>query len=173
MSLTTKRALAESLKSMLIKRTLDKITVKDIVDDCNLNRQTFYYHFHDTHDLLEWLYLDETKDIMDKLYEKKYNVLLDYILDNKSLILNTYHSLGQDYAENKLKELIKPVIHGIVKNLSANSSEEDINFISDLYSYSLIGLVIDWLHTDLSEDFIPKFHKFKDILFECANLSSK
>ena len=47
MPLTTKRALATSLKNMLSKKTLEKITVKDIVDDCSLNRQTFYYHFHE------------------------------------------------------------------------------------------------------------------------------
>lgn len=170
MSLTTKRALAASLKNMLVKKTLDKITVKDIVDDCNLNRQTFYYHFHDTYDLLEWLYLDETKDIVDKLHEKKYSLLLDYIIENKSLIINTYHSLDQDYAENKIKDCVKPIIYDIIKSYSSdNISEEDLNFISDLYSYSLIGLLIDWLHSDLSEEYISKFYKFKDILFLSAH----
>lgn len=173
MSLTTKRALAASLKNMLSKRTLDKITVKDIVDDCNLNRQTFYYHFHDTYDLLEWLYVDETKDIIDKLHEKKYSFLLVYILENKNIILNTYHSLDQDYAENKIKECVKPIIMEIIKSASESISEEDLNFVSDLYSYSLIGLLIDWLHSDLSEDYIPKFYKFKDILILSTDFISK
>ena len=52
MSLTTKRALAESLKKLLSKKNLDKITVKDIVTDCGVNRQTFYYHFHDIYNHL-------------------------------------------------------------------------------------------------------------------------
>ena len=47
MSVTTKRALAETFKKLLSKRGLNKITVKDIVEDCGVNRQTFYYHFHD------------------------------------------------------------------------------------------------------------------------------
>ena len=46
MSLTTKRALAESLKKLLSKKNLDKITVKDIVTDCGVNRQPFNYHLH-------------------------------------------------------------------------------------------------------------------------------
>lgn len=54
MSLTTKRALAESLKKLLSKKNLDKITVKDIITDCGVNRQTFYYHFHDIYALTEW-----------------------------------------------------------------------------------------------------------------------
>ena len=52
MSLLTEKALAASLKKLLEKKTLDKITVKDITDDCGVNRQTFYYHFHDVFDLV-------------------------------------------------------------------------------------------------------------------------
>ena len=55
MSLLTEKALAASLKKLLEKKTLDKITVKDITDDCGVNRQTFYYHFHDVYDLVEWI----------------------------------------------------------------------------------------------------------------------
>ena len=64
MSLTTKRALAESLKKLLSKRGLDKITVKDIVEDCGVNRQTFYYHFHDIYDLTEWIIQDDAENIL-------------------------------------------------------------------------------------------------------------
>ena len=52
MSVQTEKALAESLKKLLAKKTLEKITVKDITDDCGVNRQTFYYHFHDVYDLV-------------------------------------------------------------------------------------------------------------------------
>ena len=60
MSQTTKRALAASLEKLLAKKPLDKITVIDIVEDCEVNRQTFYYHFRDIYDLLEWTLLNET-----------------------------------------------------------------------------------------------------------------
>ena len=49
----TKEMLAESLMKLLARRTLDKITIQDIVDDCGYNRQTFYYHFHDIYDLID------------------------------------------------------------------------------------------------------------------------
>ena len=58
MPLSTKRALSRSLKRQLSTRTLDKITVKDIVEDCGVNRQTFYYYFRDIYDLLEWNFQD-------------------------------------------------------------------------------------------------------------------
>ena len=65
MSLTTKRALADSLKKLLTKRSLDKITVKDIVEDCGVNRQTFYYHFHDIYDLMEWTFQNKAEELLN------------------------------------------------------------------------------------------------------------
>ena len=56
MSEITKKALAETLKKLLSKNKLNKITIKEITEDCGVNRQTFYYHFKDIYDLLEWIY---------------------------------------------------------------------------------------------------------------------
>ncbi len=54
-SIITKKAIAVSLKDLMKKKSLAKITVSDIVKNCNLNRQTFYYHFKDKYDLLHWI----------------------------------------------------------------------------------------------------------------------
>lgn len=58
-SLITKKALANSLKELMKDISLNKISVKNIVDNCGLNRQTFYYHFQDIFDLVEWIYKTE------------------------------------------------------------------------------------------------------------------
>lgn len=54
MSELTKRALEQSLKNLLLQKPLNKITISDIADDCGINRMTFYYHFKDIYDLVEW-----------------------------------------------------------------------------------------------------------------------
>ena len=54
MSQVTKRALEASLKNLLLQKPLNKITIADIADDCGINRMTFYYHFKDIYDLVEW-----------------------------------------------------------------------------------------------------------------------
>lgn len=59
MSEITKKALATSLKKLVSKKELSKITVVDITKDCGVNRQTFYYHFKDINDLMEWIYTNE------------------------------------------------------------------------------------------------------------------
>ena len=62
----TKKLLAESLEELLREKTLNKISIKEIVNGCNLNRQTFYYHFEDIHKLVEWSF---KRLIMDPLSE--------------------------------------------------------------------------------------------------------
>ena len=50
----TKQQFSEALDRLLERKSLDRITVSDITDECGLNRQTFYYHFHDIYELIEW-----------------------------------------------------------------------------------------------------------------------
>lgn len=54
MTNATKLALEESLKHLLLKKPLDKITINDLTTDCGISRMTFYYHFKDIYDLVEW-----------------------------------------------------------------------------------------------------------------------
>ena len=68
MSQVTKRALEQSLKNLLLKKPLTKITINDIAEDCGINRMTFYYHFKDIYDLVEW---SCTEDARKALEEKK------------------------------------------------------------------------------------------------------
>ena len=55
----TKHALEESLKRLLLKKPLTKITINDLTTDCGISRMTFYYHFKDIYDLVEWACLEE------------------------------------------------------------------------------------------------------------------
>lgn len=65
MSQITKRAIEQSLKNLLLKKPLTKITINDIAEDCGINRMTFYYHFKDIYDLVEWACLEDAKRALD------------------------------------------------------------------------------------------------------------
>ena len=56
---TTKRALEASLKKLLLRKPLNKITINDITEDCGVNRMTFYYHFKDIYDLVDWILVED------------------------------------------------------------------------------------------------------------------
>ena len=63
----TKQALEASLKRMMLKKPLDKITIRDITEDCGISRMTFYYHFKDIYDLVEWSCIeDASRALQDK-----------------------------------------------------------------------------------------------------------
>ena len=66
MSQVTKRALEQSLKNLLLKKPLTKITVNDIAEDCGINRMTFYYHFKDIYDLVEWSCLEDARKALEE-----------------------------------------------------------------------------------------------------------
>lgn len=72
-SMYTKKALSESLKRFMQTKPFSKITVSEIIEDCGLNRKTFYYHFSDTRDLLKWTFEQEAIEVI-----KGFDLLIDY-----------------------------------------------------------------------------------------------
>lgn len=159
MSQTTKKALAASLKSMLTKTTLDKITVKDIVEDCEVNRQTFYYHFQDIYALVEWIYLNEAAKALDgkKTYDtwqQGFYQIFEFMLENKLFVENTYRSLTREYLERYLYDVTFDLLICVVEEQAGNMnvSIENKKFIADFYKFAFVGLVIDWIRTGMKED---------------------
>ena len=61
----TKYALEASLKHLLAQKPLNKITINDITEDCGINRMTFYYHFKDIYDLVEWSCLEDARKALE------------------------------------------------------------------------------------------------------------
>ena len=81
------------------------MTVTELVRFLNVNRQTFYYHFKDLYDLLEWIYItDGEKMIGDKRttasWQEGLLAIFQYIQDNEAFVRNTYHSINRNYLEH-------------------------------------------------------------------------
>ena len=86
---TTKAALEESLKRLLLKKPLDKITITDITTDCGISRMAFYYHFKDIYDLVEWSCVEDgTKALQGKKTSKLTYDLIVGVVEEKSKGLN-------------------------------------------------------------------------------------
>ena len=98
MSQVTKRALEASLKKLLLEKPLHKITVSDITDDCGINRMTFYYHFKDIYDLVEWsCQEDASRALAGKDLRRGSRAFADLeaVQENKPFILNVYRSISR------------------------------------------------------------------------------
>ncbi len=172
MSQITKQAMANSLKHLLEKKALSKITIKDIVEDCGVNRQTFYYHFQDVYDLVEWIfYNDLDKVIGDKRYYTNWHEgcrrILDYMQQNKKLVLNVYYSVNRVKLEDYFKSWMHPMLADIVKELTQDISiqDEDREFVTDVYLSMLVGLFMQWVEHDMPQEKL----RLLDKLFCCLD----
>ena len=159
MSQVTKRALEQSLKNLLLKKPLTKITVGDITDDCGINRMTFYYHFKDIYDLVEWSCLEDAKRALDekKTYDTWQQGLLQIfkaVQDNKPFILNVYRCVHREQVEKYLQPLVDQLLLNVINEEAAGITvrDEDKQFIAQVYSYMFIGLMLDWIKDDMRED---------------------
>ena len=159
MSQVTKRALEQSLKNLLLKKPLNKITVADIADDCGINRMTFYYHFKDIYDLVEWSCLEDAKRALDekKTYDTWQQGLLqifEAVQENKPSIMNVYRCVHAEQVEKYLQPLVDGLLLGVLEEESRGMTirDEDKQFIAQVYSYIFIGLMLDWIKNNMRED---------------------
>ena len=159
MSQVTKRALEASLKHLLLQKPLDKITIGDITEDCGINRMTFYYHFKDIYDLIEWSLLEDAKKALEgqrtyDTWQQGFLQIFEMVLDNKPFITNVYHSISREQVELYLYRLTYDLLFGVVEEQSAGMSvrAEDKQFIADFYKYAFVGIMLDWVRRDMQED---------------------
>ena len=123
MSNTTKQGLEASLKRMMLKKPLDKITIRDITEDCGVSRMAFYYHFKDIYDLVEWACVEDASRALQgkKTYDTWQEGLVqvfEAVLENKPFILNAYRCISRDQMESFLFKLTYGLIRGVVDEKS-------------------------------------------------------
>ena len=159
MSQITKRALEQSLKNLLLKKPLTKINVGDIAEECGINRMTFYYHFKDIYDLVEWSCLEDAKKALDekKTYETWQQGLLrifEAVQENKPFILNVYRCVHREQVERYLQPLVDQLLLDVLNEEIGEMTlrDEDKQFIAQIYSYIFIGLMLDWIKDDMRAD---------------------
>ena len=159
MSDLTKRALEQSLKNLLLQKPLHKITISDIADDCGINRMTFYYHFKDIYDLIEWSCEEDARKALEgkKTYDTWQQGLLqifEAVQENRAFILNVYRSISREQVENYLYKLTYQLLIGVVHEQAEGMSvrEEDQDFIATVYKYAFVGLMLDWIKNDMKAD---------------------
>ena len=103
MTNTTKVAIKESIIRLLNRKPLNKITVKEIVDDCGINRNTFYYHYADIRALLEEIFIEQSNQLLRTVEGKSvYECLttaISFALENKTAMLHIYDSPDREVLE--------------------------------------------------------------------------
>lgn len=157
MSQITKRALEQSLKKQMLSKPLTKVTINDITEDCGISRMTFYYHFKDIYDLVEWSCMEDAKRALEN---RKDSVswqdgllrIFEAAQDNKPFIMNVYRSLHQEQVEKYLRPQVDQLVLNIVNAEPGAGAlnEGDKAFIARIYAYIFVGVMLDWIQADMS-----------------------
>ncbi len=141
MSQITKYALENSLKNLLLQKPLDKITISDITDGCGISRMTFYYHFKDIYDLVEWSCFEDARKALqeNKTYEtwqQGYLQIFEEVKKNKAFIMNVYKCVHREQVEKYLQPLVNNLVLNVINEEAQNTNvtEDDKLFVSQIYS---------------------------------------
>ena len=159
MSQTTKRALEASFKKLLLEKPLNKITINDITEDCGVNRMTFYYHFKDIYDLVDWILMEDAAKTMEgrqsfETWTEAFLDILHQIQENKVLVLNVYRSVGREQVEQYLYKMLDPMLKDFADRECRDITvqDDDKQFVVDFYKYALVGMALEWIRRDMKED---------------------
>lgn len=154
----TKRALSQALKELMNDYSFEKITIHEITQKASLSRNTFYYHFSDINELLEWTYDNEIVsglETYEDIYTWKEGLLsvLNYTEKNRRFCLNTFHSVNRERLEIFLYEICYGMLLSIIeREFSELADKNEIkNQIADFYGRAIVAQVIHWLTTRLEE----------------------
>lgn len=155
----TKKAIMDSFLKLLNERPFDKITVKDIVEECGVNRNTFYYHYHDIFELLaEILEADLQKIAEDSPISASWqNVLLQtmtFAIENKKALYHLYNSMNRRQVEKYVIETSNRTIRTFItyKSSEYEINEEDLSRVVMFYSSAVSGMLLQWIDGNMRQD---------------------
>ena len=171
MSDITKRALEASLKKMLLKKPVTKITINDITEDCGVNRATFYYHFRDIYDLVEWSCEEDSRRAVNgnttyDTWEQGFLNIFHAVEENKPFILNVYHHVSQEQIIQYLYRVVYQLIINVVEECAQGMCvrEDDKIFIADFYKFAFVGMMLDWIRQDMKPSPEKMISRLSDLI---------
>lgn len=155
----TRNAMKKSLWKLLSVKPLSKITVRDIVDDCGINRNSFYYHFADIPTLVNETVKDQINKIivqsnMDSMEDCQYKIYQG-LLDNKKEILNIYHSVSRETLERYVMKLCEFTAEKYCSEYQGKSKKMIVLFIES----QLFGQYIGWMNTNMPSEMLEWNHQ--------------
>ena len=150
---TTKEILAESLQELALKKNIEKITVREITDNCQLSTTTFYRLFRDKYDLIMWDYLKSANEIMDRIGKNGYpwsQTLYDglhYFWDNRGYINNLLlHTSGYDaFLRQQTAANIDMLEAYILESSGKEELDRDTRIYVRMFVYATVQTIAAWL----------------------------
>ena len=152
MTSLTKRAIIQSFMHLASKKPLEKITVRDVVDHCGINRNTFYYHFQDIYAVLEEICLSGTAKMdptlpLGEMLSALFLVLIDYAGRYPKAMAHIAASVGQSGAERYFAKGFDETVCAVLERETAGKQSPGALHTATVFlRHAFIGLFIDWIN---------------------------
>ncbi len=167
----TEKAIKESFIRLLNDMPLTKITVKDIVEDCGINRNSFYYHYQDVPSLLNQIIVEQAEHLIRdypsvEYIENAMDETIDFFLNNKNACLHVFNSVSRDVFEQHLARVCEDSIAKYIDTVFPDMtlSEDDRRILIGFLKCEFFGVIINWMNGGMKTDLKAETRRFFKLL---------
>lgn len=159
--LGTRKAIIQAFDVLLEEKPISKITVKDIVERCGVNRNTFYYHFSDIPELVDQIMADMADQLLHNHLQPGQPMecirpALQYAMRNRNKVLHIYRYVSRETFLDYLNRIALHIMQDYfsVLNGDGTGDPENIAALARFYKCAAVGLTLDWLEGGMREDLL-------------------
>ncbi|MDD6461706.1 MAG: TetR-like C-terminal domain-containing protein [Bifidobacteriaceae bacterium] len=152
MSDLAKRALAQSLVTLLQTTPVNRITVGDLTDMCGVSRSTFYYHYHDIYELVEQVAYARFGKVLGEnrgkdSWPEGLRSLMEELKRDQAFIVNVYAGINHDKLRTYLVDTTEGLLYDVAHEELESQGVADgvLHEISRSYSYIFVETVMEWV----------------------------
>lgn len=150
----TRLQLADALKKRMAHKPLSKITVSELIADCDLNRKTFYYHFEDIYALFKWMIEQEAIAVvkqfdMTRDFREVLQFAADYVLNNQHMINAAYDSVGREglkrFFYQDIVGIAQAQVDGVARQENVALAEDFRAFLGNYLAEAIVSTLLSWV----------------------------
>ncbi len=159
MARRTQAIIMQAFIDLLSQKSIDKITVTDVIEKANVNRNTFYYYYDNIPSLLEAFFkqerikFTESSQRSDSLAEE-YRRACALFQENRAAILHIFQSENRSAISGYLETAAEQFVERFVRKAAEpyQLDEEGIGYVTHFYSYAIVGLTMHWIQKKMPPD---------------------
>lgn len=166
----TKKAIRDAFVLLLNERPLSQITVKDIVETCGVNRNTFYYYYQDIPQLLQSVINEESERIIREnptidSIEECLNAAISFALENRRAALHIFRSVNRDAYEQHLWQICRHVADVYFNSILEGKPicEEDRQLLIENAVCTCFGFTLAWIENGMTGDIQARFRRLCEL----------